>query len=175
MKLLKGARRMFELEEENLCFINEYKRIVLMLSNIAPCIVFGSFGLLLTHPSVLEDFPHDVDIVVPDEKQTVLKLAHCLQAQGYTVFSWQDEITKDFDSGLLNGRYYIRAIRKENKRVYMADITYESDGTDFSALSQDTVSADGITVLGVRSYIDRLKARGNSKDKIYAQRLASLL
>lgn len=166
---------MFSFEEEKIDTINEYKRIISILSNISPCIIFGSFGLLLTQPSILEDFPHDADILVPDEKQTVLKLARCLQAEGYTVFSWQNKITEDFAPELLNGRYYIRAIRQKNKQIYTLDITYELDGTSFSVLSRDTVLVENITVLGIQGYLNRLEARGNPKDKIYAQRLALLL
>ena len=136
----------------------ELKRMAAELTKRFDCALFGSLGLELTYPDVLDNPPGDADLVAVDEKENLNGIIQFLQANGYTVYSWQQPIVKGFDMDLLQGRFYIRGIKHMPQHApAIIDVTYELKGINIRELLGMTIQKEGIRVLNIDGYIITLK------------------
>lgn len=136
----------------------ELKRIAAELTENFDCALFGSLGLELTYPEVLDNPPGDADLVAADEQENLKGIIQLLQANGYTVYSWEEPIVKGFNMEILTGRLYIRGIKHipEHKPAII-DVTYELKGIEIRDLLRMTKIKEGIRVLNIDGYIMALE------------------
>ena len=132
----------------------ELKRMAAELTKRFDCALFGSLGLELTYPDVLDNPPSDADLVVGNERENLKGIIQFLQANGYTVYSWEEPIVKGFDMEILSGRFYIRGIKHiPPYKPAIIDVTYELKGIDNRQILGMTTTKEGIRVLNIDGYI----------------------
>ncbi|MBQ9396196.1 MAG: hypothetical protein IJU23_11890 [Proteobacteria bacterium] len=142
------------------------------LTNEFDCLLFGSLGLKLTYPQVLEHAPHDADLVTGRERAELVRMIRWLQARGYDVHSWQDRVDGDFDFERLTGRIYFRA----EKRIpaydpVIVDMNYEYGSFDYLDLKRMSSNVQGIRILNRAGYIRTLSTSDREKDFVLLQKL----
>ena len=132
----------------------ELKRMAAELTKRFDCALFGSLGLELTYPDVLDNPPSDADLVAGNERENLKGIIQFLQENGYTVYSWEEPIAKGFDMEILSGRFYIRGIKHiPPYKPAIIDITYELKGIDNRQILGMTTTKEGIRVLNIDGYI----------------------
>lgn len=153
----------------------ELKRMAVELTNRFNCLLYGSLGLQLTFPQVLDEPPHDADFLTADSRSNVLCIIDFLHNNGYRVWSWKDPVVHGFDCDLLYGRLYLRASKPIiGYEPAVIDIIYEVDDFVFQLLSKQTVFVEGIRVLNKDAYIRCLGMCEKEKHLKERQRLLSL-
>lgn len=136
----------------------ELKRIAAGLTENFDCALFGSLGLELTYPEVLDNPPGDADLVAENKQENLMGIIKFLQANGYTVYSWGDPIVKGFNMEILPGRLYIRGIKHiPAHKPAIIDVTYELRGIEISELLRMTTVKEGIRILNIDGYIMSLE------------------
>jgi SAM-dependent methyltransferase len=90
-------------------------------------VVIGSLARQWLSTEPLMQPPHDVDILVPGECNSLNHLVQSLMEWGFAVHSWDEPVRAPLDPYRLLGRYYLRAVRvnKRGGRLVL-DATYES-------------------------------------------------
>ena len=132
----------------------ELKRMAAELTKRFDCALFGSLGLELTYPEVLDNPPGDADLVAGNEQKNLKGIIQFLQANGYTVYSWEEPVTEGFDMGILRGRFYIRGIKHiPPYEPAIIDVTYELKGIDNRQIQRMTTTKEGIRILNIDGYI----------------------
>lgn len=114
--------------------LSALKNYASIFTSQTDCRLIGSLGLFLSCPVVLDTVPEDVDFYAKDDISNMKKIIKLMKEMDMKVYSWQDEITDQFDYSLLKNRYYIRGIKGDTK----VDVTYEIENIDYQEL-EDTV------------------------------------
>lgn len=127
----------------------EMLRMAQLLTSKTDAVLIGSLGTYLTYPQVLAARPHDVDLFVEGSFDNIKKIIAILKDNDYTVYSWQDEISENFDFSILSGRFYIRGIKDG---LYI-DATYEIVGLAFDEIRKYVVSSENILALNKEGQI----------------------
>ncbi len=127
----------------------EMLRMAQLLTSQADAVLIGSFGTYLTYPQVLSKRPHDVDLFIEGSLENIKKIIELLKENGYTVYSWQDEIGENFDYSILPGRFYIRGIKDG---LYM-DATYEIVDLNFDDIRKYAILVEDILALNKEGQI----------------------
>jgi hypothetical protein len=85
--------------------------------------VFGSTGLALHHPRLLDVYPlPDLDLLLPPEHDALRALVRALQDRDFRVSSWGEPWEDRWGPDELRGRFYLRATRD----ALTVDATYEA-------------------------------------------------
>ena len=153
----------------------ELLNISLALTNEFDCLLFGSLGLKLTYPEVLEQAPHDADFVTGKDHRELVRMIYWLQNRGYQVTSWQDTVDDAFDFDLLNGRIYFRA--KKIIPLYepvIVDMNYEYGNFNYFDLKKMSSRVQGIRILNREGYILTLSTSDREKHLNEAQKLLGI-
>lgn len=137
------------INDQYLDLLNLAKKITTKIDSV----VIGSIGAKLVCPSVIDYVPTDLDLFINNTKSNISKLISELKTNGFKIYSWQDEITDDFDYKLLKGRYYLRAI----KGNLVIDATYEKENLDYTDLVKDFIYIQGIRICNKKGLIKILE------------------
>ena len=127
-------------EENTSAFYRDMALVAKELTSDGNAGVIGSYCSWLTTPQVLDHKPHDLDLLIKNDMDTIRRAIVILKKQGFEVFSWQDKIDDTVSYDLLKGRYYIRGIRGE----LMVDLTYELKGVQYESLRDHYITVNGI-------------------------------
>lgn len=141
--------------------------IARVLTQNTKSVLIGSLGLYLGYPEVLDTFPQDVDLYSEGSPGNLKQIIRILQENGYKVYSWQDEITEEFDYKKLPGRYYIRGI----KDGLIVDITYEISNLEYDKMQEFEVCAQDVQIYNKEGVIKVLE---QSDRKDHREQLALL-
>lgn len=153
----------------------ELLNISLDLTNAFDCLLFGSLGLKLTYPEVLEQAPHDADFITGNERNELVRMIHWLQNRGYRVTSWQDVVDDSFDFDLLKGRIYFRA--EKQIPLYdpvIVDMNYEYGQFNYFDLKKMSSRVQGIRILNREGYILALSTSDREKHQKEVRVLQSI-
>ncbi len=131
------------------------------------CILIGSLGEKLTISNLVDRFPSDIDILASDKSDNLLSIMNLIKSLGFTLYSWQDKITDDFDMTKLKNRLYFRGIRDS----YIVDVTYELTNTSFEVLKNYMVICDNIKTLSPSGF----KKLFEATDRIDKKRMRRLM
>lgn len=130
------------------------------------CLLFGSLGLELTCPEVLDDEAHDADFYADAKRNNLMGIIGCLKRNGYEVFSWQDPIGADFDLDKLKGRFYFRGVKFiPGFEPAVIDVTYEIRDLVYNDLALLTTRLSDIRILNRQGFILALSKAEKAKHR----------
>jgi hypothetical protein len=99
----------------------------------AAFVVVGSLARHWLSPEASAQTPHDVDILVPNEIDSLNRLVQWLIEFGFAVYSWQERVCPPLDVQRLERRFYLRAVRVSGLGTRLVlDATYESPLLSFA-------------------------------------------
>ena len=153
----------------------ELEKIAVELTTRYNCVLYGSLGLQLTYPEVLDTPPHDADFITRYDRENLKAIIKYLQQNGYQVYSWEDPIVDGFDMNILTGRIYIRGIKHiDGYSPAIIDITYELIPFPIENLLSLSKMKGGIKILNKEGYIIVLDFCEKEKHKQERRRLMEL-
>lgn len=148
-----------------------FRSILKDLSREIKYVVVGSYGLsLLPEGKALDCYPEDVDLFVSSIDEAI-KIAYNLRLDGYTIYSWDTILNNAIDKSELAGRYYLRASKKIDGRVYKIDINYESDVVSYDQMYSSSSVINGIRVANLEYIVSLLRNRNSDRDKALIYRI----
>lgn len=117
----------------------------------------------------MDNYPADLDLLVPFDIQVLNDLANLLHSAGYNLFLW-DQPLADINIDILKGKYYIRALKGD----YCIDINYESDVLNFQTTNKNSEQRNEIRVASLHDILALIKNRNNKADKALTYRISEL-
>lgn len=153
----------------------ELIRIARQMTERFDCLLFGSLGLDMTYPEVLEEGVHDADFYADCTMDNLKAIIAYLKGEGYQLQSWQDPIDDKFDYEKMRGRFYFRAIKEvKDYQPAVVDVTYEIRDITYAELSRQTIIRDGVRVLNKEGFLKALSKAERQKHKEEWGRLHAL-
>lgn len=151
--------------------LSEYYKLLKQIdSNNIPYTTIGSFALFNREEAkAMDNYPADLDLLVPFDIQVLNDLANLLRSDGYNLFLW-DQPLAEINIDILKGKYYIRALKGD----YCIDINYESDVLDFQTTNKNSEQRNGIRVASLHDILALMKNRNNKTDKALTYRINEL-
>jgi hypothetical protein len=112
-----------------------------------PFVVLGSLARQWLSAEAPARPPHDVDILVSNEIDSLNRLVQSLIEYGFAVHSWDEPVRPPVDPYRLQGRFYLRAVRvsKTGSRLVL-DATYESACLPFEEAWRRRINRGAIAV-----------------------------
>lgn len=127
--------------------IQPYYDFLKAIDQEIPYTIIGSFALSLSdYNNILDNPPHDLDIVINNNPESIIKAIELLHKLGYNTYSWQDKIDNKVDVALLKGRYYFRGEKVIDGATYQIDINYESDVVDLNKVICKSIRSMGYNI-----------------------------
>jgi hypothetical protein len=142
-------------------------------------VVIGTYGISLSHPSLLFEPPRDCDLLIPFDLNELSSWIKDLVQNDYQTTLWGKTIEDSIVRAELVGKFYVRATpvgkNSSNKLSQLViDLTYECPYLSFSESYSKHTIIQGIPVADIQ-HILRLKAiRNNERDQKILHRYMAL-
>jgi len=135
--------------------------ILILREHAIDFVVTGTFALYLQKKNFGEQYEiKDCDIFITYTQENLLAFLTCMQANGWKVKIWEEEIDFPRLMEQAEGKYYIRCTKND----LIFDATYEHEAAIYGDPAVDTIYVNNIPVIDSKKILSGKKYRGYERD-----------